>query len=201
MKRPNLLRRSLARLGKGQSMFEFLIIAPVAMILLFLAIQFAFIGAYLIALGQLNYQVTRWATNPANNSTNLSNSPQCGDVQDLIAGSSVTPFSAADGIADGYIGKVVDEKGGVTCSTSPPATGGIGVSMLCTPAPVGSAPATATYDAANCNGLRSPGTGVQITLIMDTSSVIFLSTSRTNPSFFGIPFPKTLSSTQVLLTQ
>jgi hypothetical protein len=36
---------------------------------------------------------------------------------------------------------------------------------------------------------------------MDTRSAIFLSTSTTNPNFFGIPFPKTLSSTQMMLTQ
>jgi hypothetical protein len=36
---------------------------------------------------------------------------------------------------------------------------------------------------------------------MDTSPVIFLSTSSTNPNFLGVPFPKTLSSTQTMLTQ
>ena len=28
-----------------------------------------------------------------------------------------------------------------------------------------------------------------------------LSTSKTNPNFLGIPFPKTLASTQMMLTQ
>jgi hypothetical protein len=36
---------------------------------------------------------------------------------------------------------------------------------------------------------------------MNTSAVIFLSTSTTNPNFLGIPFPKTMSSTQMMVTQ
>jgi hypothetical protein len=53
----------------------------------------------------------------------------------------------------------------------------------------------------SCATQRSAGTGVQITLTMDTRSIIFLSSSTINPSFFGIPLPKTLSSTQTMLTQ
>lgn len=188
--------------AKGAAMLEFAVIAPVSVMLLFVAVQFAFIGCYLIALGQLNYQVTRWATDPANN--NIAGgqaSPQCSDVTNLVSGSSVTPYTAASGIASGYIGKVVAEKGGVACGSAPPTKGGISVAMVCTPAPVGTNPAAASYSSSNCTGQRAAGTGVQITLTMDTSSLIFLSTSKTSPSFFGIPLPQTLSTTQVMLTQ
>jgi hypothetical protein len=51
------------------------------------------------------------------------------------------------------------------------------------------------------NLVRPAGTVVQITLTMDTSPAIFLSTSASNPNFLGIPFPKTLSSTHTMRTQ
>jgi hypothetical protein len=52
----------------------------------------------------------------------------------------------------------------------------------------------------SCTAQRPAGTGVQLTLTMDTSSAIFLSTSSASPNFFGIPFAKTLSSSQTMLT-
>ena len=52
-----------------------------------------------------------------------------------------------------------------------------------------------------CAAQRPAGTGVQVILTMDTRKAIFLTTSTTNPNFLGIPFPKTLSSTQTMLTQ
>ncbi len=187
--------------AKGQAMLEFVAMAAVAMIVLFVAVQFAFIGCYLMALGQLNYQVTRWATDPKNNNIAGSPSPQCSDVTTLISGGSVSPYTPMVNIATGFIGKVVNEKGGVACSSGAPPKGGIGVTMLCTPAPVGANPAQASYSAAQCAGQRAAGTGVQITLTMDTSSVIFLSSSTGNPSFLSIAFPTNLSTTHVMLTQ
>ncbi len=49
-------------------MTEFVFMAFVAFIILFVAIQMAALGREYMALGQLNYQVTRWATDPGNNS-------------------------------------------------------------------------------------------------------------------------------------
>ena len=49
-------------------MTEFVFMAFVAFIILFVAIQMAALGREAMALGQLNYQVTRWATDPGNNS-------------------------------------------------------------------------------------------------------------------------------------
>ena len=149
-----------------------------------------------MALGQLNYQVTRWATDPGNNSLkdasgNAVNSPQCSDVADLIGGttSKTSPYSNVTAMASGYMGKIGYKN--AACGTPP--TGGIGVAMTCISA--GGSATTA------CAAQRAAGTAVQVKLTMDTSSVIFLSTSTTNPSFFGIPFPKTLSSTHTMLTQ
>jgi hypothetical protein len=170
-------------------MVEFLIMGAIAMIVLFVAIQMAALGREAMALGQLNYQVTRWATNPGNNNIAGTNSPQCTDVQKLIHGDSVSPYAPVSTVAAGYMGKIANA--GVACG-GPPA-GGIGVAMACTTA--GGSTTT------SCAAQRAAGVGVQVTLTMDTRSVIFLTTSTTNPSFLGVPFPKTLSSTQTMLTQ
>jgi hypothetical protein len=179
---------------KGQAMTEFVFMASVAFIILFVAIQLAALGREYMALGQLNYQVTRWATDPTNNtlkdaSGNAVNSPQCADVATLISGSSVSPYSGVTTMATGYMGKIGFNN--TVCGTPP--AGGIGVAMNCV-APGGT---TSTP----CAAQRTAGTGVQIVLTMDTSPVIFLSTSKTNPNFLGIPFPTTLSSTHTMMTQ
>jgi hypothetical protein len=183
------LRRA-ARKCTGQAMTEFLIMGAIAMIVLFVAIQMAALGREAMALGQLNYQVARWATNPGNNNIAGTNSPQCSDVQKLIHGDSVSPYAAVSAVATGYMGKIAHA--GVVCGSAPPA-GGMAVAMACTAA--GGSTTT------SCAAQRAAGTGVQITLTMDTRSVIFLTTSTTNPSFFGVPFPNTLSSTHVMMTQ
>jgi hypothetical protein len=185
----NLSPRCIAKRCKGQAMTEFLIMGAIAMIVLFVAIQMAALGREAMALGELNYQVTRWATDSGNNSIAGTNSPQCADVKNLIHGDSVSPYAAVSKIATGYMGKLANA--GVSCGTTPP-PGGIAVAMACTVA--GGSTTT------SCATQRPAGTGVQITLTMDTSSIIFLSSS-TNPSFLGVPFPKTLSSTHVMLTQ
>ena len=48
-------------------MTEFMFMSFVALIILFVAVQMAAIGREYMALGQLSYQVARWATNPENN--------------------------------------------------------------------------------------------------------------------------------------
>ncbi|HTQ25653.1 MAG TPA: hypothetical protein VMI09_13250 [Candidatus Binataceae bacterium] len=187
-------RGAIAPGRMGQAMTEFLFIAFVTFIILFVAIQMAAIGREYMALGQLNYQVARWATSPTNNalkdtSGNPVNSPQCADVATLIKGNSVSPYSSVSGIASGYMGKI--GFGNTNCGSPPP--GGIGVAMNC----VAAGGKTSTP----CAAQRAPGTEVQITLTMDTSPILFLTTSKTNPNFLGIPFPKTLSSEQTMLTQ
>jgi hypothetical protein len=186
----NRASRRMGRTAKGQAMVEFLIMGAIAMIVLFVAIQLAALGREYMALGELNYQVTRWATNPGNNGLkdsggNAVNSPQCGDVASLIHGDSVSPYATVSKMATGYMGKLANA--GVSCGTTPP-TGGIAVAMACTAA--GGSTTT------SCAAQRAAGTGVQITLVMDTSTILFLGNS-----FLGVPFPKTLSSSHVMLTQ
>jgi hypothetical protein len=191
--------RSMARSAKGQAMTEFLMMGFVAMIILFIAIQMAAIGREYMALGELNYQVARWATNPGNNSLkdstgNAVNSPQCADVVKLIQNVSAAPYlspPAGAPVATGYMGKVASN--GVSCSSPP--SGGVGVAMACL--------AAGGTTVTSCAAQRPAGTAVQITLTMDTSSILFLNLdhSGNNPNFLGIPFPKTLSSTHTMLTQ
>ena len=187
---------TINRVPKGQAMTEFVFMAFVAFIVLFVAIQMAALGREYMALGQLSYQVTRWATDPGNNSLkdasgNAVNSPQCTDVAKLIAGTTdkTFPYAPLTSVASGYMGKI----GFNNTSCGAPPTGGIGVAMTCVVAG-----GTGTT---SCAAQRPAGTGVQVVLTMDTRRAIFLSTSTTNPNFLGIPFPKTMSSTQMMLTQ
>jgi hypothetical protein len=190
----DLAPRRIAKRCKGQAMVEFLMMGAIAMIVLFVAIQLAALGREYMALGELNYQVTRWATNLGNNSIVGQNSPQCADVKNLIHGDSVTPYAAVPKVATGYMGKLANA--GVACQSSPP-TGGIAVAMACTAAPSPpTSPAVPPYNSGQCATRRAAGTGVQITLVMDTSTILFLGNS-----FLGVPFPKTLSSSHVMLTQ
>jgi hypothetical protein len=188
---------TINRASKGQAMTEFVFMAFVAFIVLFVAVQLAALGREYMALGQLNYQVTRWATDPVNNSLtdasgNAVESPQCADVANLINGTAITnAYSQIPAVASGYMGKIGYGAGNTVCG-APPA-GGIGVAMTCTvPGGTGTTP---------CTVQRPAGTGVQIVLTMDTRKAIFLSTSTTSPNFLGIPFPKTMSSTQMMMTQ
>jgi hypothetical protein len=184
--------------AKAQAMAEFLMMGFVAMIILFVAIQMAAIGREYMALGELNYQVARWATNPWNNTLKKANgqpqdSPQCPDVATLITGGNVSPYlnpPTTAPVATGYMGKVAGN--GVSCSKQP--SGGIGVAMACLTA--------GGKTVASCAGVRPAGTAVQITLTMDTSSILFLNLGGSgNPNFLGIPFPKTLSVEHTMLTQ
>jgi len=190
----NRASRNMVRSAKGQAMTEFMLMGFVALIILFVAIQMAAIGREYMALGELNYQVARWATNPANNSIkdaggNPVNSPQCPDVVKLIKNVSVAPYSSPSAVATGYMGKVASN--GVSCTSSPSA--GIGVAMGCL--------AAGGNTVTSCAAQRPAGTAVQITLTMDTSSILFLNLGGSNPNFLGIPFPKTLSVTHTMLTQ
>jgi hypothetical protein len=191
---------SMSRFAKGQAMAEFLMMGFVALIILFVAIQMAAIGREYMALGQLDYQVARWATNPGNNTLKKANgqpqdSPQCGDVATLITGGSPPPYfnpPATAPLATGYMGKIGWGAGHTVCGAPP--TGGIGVAMACL--------AAGGNTVTSCAAQRPAGTAVQITLTMDTNSILFLNLGgSTNPNFLGIPFPKTLSVEHTMLTQ
>jgi hypothetical protein len=166
--------RFIVRKSKAQAMAEFLLAAAVAMVILFVAIQFAVIARDAMLLGQLNYQVTRWATDsPNNHGVTVTASPQCDDVVNFLKTTSY---------GSGQLGPIINK--GVACGNGVPSDG-INVAMTCSPAA--------------CAGLRPAGTEVKITLTMTTKQVLFLTGSGT--SFFGIPFPSSLSSSHAAYTQ
>lgn len=175
-------------------MAEFAVAAVVAMIVLFIAIQFAALGRDAVALGDLNYQLARWATDGHNNNVEQNgspvDSPGCQAIKSLITNGTASPYQPLLGVADGFIGRIAN-LGGVACGSTPPA-GGIAVAMSC--APVNSS----TFSPCS-NGVRPEGSSVKITLTMDTRHALFLTTS--GYSFFGIPFPKQLANTQIAYTQ
>lgn len=171
----NTALRLIARKSKGQAMAEFLAAAAVAMIILFVAVQFAAVARDAMALGQLNYQAARWATDgPNNNGGTVAASPQCADVMNFIQTTST--------YKQGLLGSTIQD--GLSCASGVPGKG-INVAMTCSPAA--------------CAGLRPAGTEVQITLTMATKRVLFLTGNGT--SFFGIPFPSSLSSSHSAYTQ
>jgi Flp pilus assembly protein TadG len=64
------------RKGRGQAAVEFALVLSVAMIVLFVAIQFALIGQIALALGQMNYQAARYAAiHPGCNETSCNPPP------------------------------------------------------------------------------------------------------------------------------
>jgi Flp pilus assembly protein TadG len=70
MIRSSLSKREL--FGRGQAMVEFSMIAVVAMLVLFLGIQFALLGQAALAVGQLAYQGARYASiNPSMSSATV----------------------------------------------------------------------------------------------------------------------------------
>ena len=184
----------LGKATKGQAMTEFVFVAFVAMIILFVAIQMAALGRESMALGQLGYQAARWATNPKNNDGNVVTvSPQCTDVAKLI--------NAPASVSAQY-------------RTFPPPRR--------SRQDISGKSATGTLSAAVrrlaelalrwlarmprrrfARGCVRQATAVQVKLTMDTRNMLFLNLDRSgnNPNFLGIPFPKTISSVQTMLTQ
>ena len=102
---------SLKRTMKsGQAMMEFAGLLPVAMVILFVAIQFAVLGRDSLALGQANYQAARWATSQ-------NSAAQCSDITTYI--SSVAPANI----------QAVISKYGISCDGSTP--NGVSVALAC----------------------------------------------------------------------
>lgn len=159
-------------------MVEFALVLFVAMIVLFVSIQMAFIGQAALSLGQLNYQAARYAA-----------------VNPTFDCPAVVLYMQKSG-APTLVGKVTTVSGCGTANgcTLPSNTPGSGVSicMNCTAASTGNAEA--------CNA-RSFGDSVQVSLAFDATSRIFLSKNTTNPNFFGIPFPTQLTSTETAMSE
>ena len=163
----------------GQAMVEFALVLSIAMIVLFVAIQMAFIGQAALALGQLNYQAARYAA-----------------VNPTYSCSQIVTYMSSNG-SPTVVRKGVNQLSGCgtgTCTL--PTTNSVGtgvrVCMTCTNASSG-----ATED---CSA-RSFGDSVQVGLAFDATSAIFLSKDATNPNFFGIPFPTMLTSKETAMSE
>jgi len=151
--------------------------AAVAMVILFVALQFAVIARDAMVLAQLNYQIARWATDgPNNNGNTVTASPQCADVANYLKTTSY---------GSGQLGPIINK--GVSCASGVPSNG-INVAMTCSPAA--------------CAGLRPAGTQVNITMTMATKQILFLvNPASSSVSFLGIPFPTSLTSSHSAYTQ
>lgn len=92
-------------------MAEFLVAAGVAMIVTFVAIQFAVVARDSMALGQLSYQAARWAAAPSNSAAD------CNSVVDYIKNNSVAPQPVM----------MIINAAGISCNSG----SGVVVTMVC----------------------------------------------------------------------
>lgn len=161
-------------------MVEFALVLFVAMIVLFVAIQMAFIGQTALALGQLNYQAARYAAvNPTFG---------CSQVATYMSSNGAPSVVSAGVTQIGGCGAA----GGCSLPTTNSVGTGVRICMVCT-----NASTSATED---CTA-RNFGDSVQVSLAFDATSRIFLSKNTTNPNFFGIPFPTMLTSKETAMSE
>lgn len=161
-------------------MVEFALVLFVAMIVLFVAIQMAFIGQTALALGQLNYQAARYAAvNPTFG---------CDQVKSYMQ-SNGAPTVVSAGVNEvGSCGLAA----GCSTPTSNSVGTGVRICMVCT---------NATTSAGEDCSARNFGDSVQLSLAFDATSRIFLSKNTSNPNFFGIPFPTMLTSKETAMSE
>lgn len=160
--------------ARAQAMVEFALVLSVAMIVLFVSIQMAFIGQAALALGQMNYQAVRYAA-----------------VNPTLGCTGVATYMASNGAPTVASKGVSCPNGDSGCGTGLTVSSGQGVHacMVCT-----------TASGSNCTQ-RKFGDQVQLQLAFDATSVIFLSSNKTSPNFFGIPFPTVLTSTETAMSE
>lgn len=158
--------------GRGQAAVEFALVATVAMIVLFVAVQLALIGEDALALGQMNYQGARWAAV----NTCATYSEVANYMTSTGSPSVTTPASCGSKLSI----NITDSMGSTTGITGTTCSGATVTPTLCSP------------------GVpqRLFGSSVTVTVRFDASSALFL------PSpFLGISFPTTLSSTETAMAE
>ena len=143
------------RKGRGQAAVEFALVLTVAMIVLFVAVQFALIGQIALALGQMNYQAARYAAiHPGCNETSCNPSP------DPDAGATaIQPYALR--LASPTI-KYANETSACPCGSVK--------SFTVTPAATAGSP-------------RAFGTSVTVTVTYDVTSQLFLPANFLGLSF------------------
>jgi|GEM_PF-1361838 len=171
--------------GRGQAAVEFALVATVAMIVLFVAVQLALIGEDALSLGQMNYQGARWAA--------VNTCAKYSEIANYILSVGSPSVTESGGTCGSQLTVTITDSYGVT----PPATstsGAIkGASSACgttiTPTACGSGVST-----------RSFGAAVTITLTFDASKSIFLGNGTTK--WMGlISFPTQLTSTETAMSE
>jgi Flp pilus assembly protein TadG len=156
-------------MSKGQSMVEFAILAIPAMIVLFIAIQFAIVARDSMALGQLSYQAARWAAAPSNSATD------CNGVLNFITTPNVAPQPVM----------MIINQSGISCgsgTTLPASPSGVVLLMICP----GSTDCTS----------RTQGSQVQIELAMPIARDLFLGQSFLGVAFPSTLSAQTSALTQ-----
>lgn len=181
-----LRKQSFKSISKahGQAAVEFALIATVAMIVLFVAVQLALIGEDALALGQMNYQGARWAA------VNTCATPA--DVRNYIL-SVGSPSVTQSGGSCGTQLTIT-----VTDTAVPAMTGGAAAKGTICTGPI--IPTTCTAGLAQ----RTFGTAVIVNLSFDATKAIFLlgTGGAANKPWLGlINLPTTLTSTETAMAE
>jgi hypothetical protein len=167
--------------GRGQAAVEFALVATVAMIVLFVAVQLALIGEDALALGQMNYQGARWAAvNTCALDTEIANYIVSVGSPSVTKSGGTCGTQVAIAITDSSVGGAPSTRSsikGTACTNPPP---------------------SATPCGANISQ-RPFGTPVKIDLSFDASKAIFLGNGK---NWMGlINFPTTLTSTESAMAE
>ena len=159
------------RKGRGQAAVEFALVLTVAMIVLFVAVQFALIGQIALALGQMNYQAARYAAiHPGCNATACNPSPD--------------PDASATAVQS------------YAWTIESPTIKGSGTSACTVSNPCGSVTGFTVTPAATAGSPRAFGTAVTVQVTYDVTSQLFLPRN-----FLGLSFPTTLNSQETAMTE
>ena len=168
---------------RGQAAVEFALVATVAMIVLFVAVQLALIGEDALALGQMNYQGARWAA-----VNTCATHAEVVQYMLSVGSPSVTKSGGSCGTQLKFI--ITDD---IATDTAP----GISGSTCTTPTPT------------SCSGSPAPksrtfGNPVKIQVNFDATKAIFLygaGGSTSKPWLGLINFPTTLTSTESAMAE
>jgi Flp pilus assembly protein TadG len=165
--------------GRGQAAVEFALVATVAMIVLFVAVQLALIGEDALALGQMNYQGARWAAvNTCATNDQI--------IQYILSVGSPSVTMSGGTCGAQLTAYLTDTNHTNTKMTGTTCTTPTGIATTCA--------ATAQ---------RKFGDPVTINLQFDASKAIFLSNSQgSNRGWLGvIHLPTTLQSTETAMAE
>lgn len=170
--------------GRGQAAVEFALVATVAMIVLFVAVQLALIGEDALSLGQMNYQGARWAA--------VNTCATYSDVANYILSVGSPSVTVSGGTCGSQLTITITDSYGVV----PPATSTSGAIKGASSACGSTVTATACGTGVSA---RSFGAPVTITLTFDASKAIFLGNGK---NWMGlISFPTQLTSTETAMSE